>query len=59
MPAGDPNCQNNEKSAECANLGPGVREMTELMKKNDLESFLEAIGLDEEPMGMYYSDGEP
>ena len=33
--------------------------MTEQMKKNDVESFLEAIGLDEEPMGMYYSDGKP
>ena len=33
--------------------------MTELMKKNDVVSFLEAIGLDEEPMGMYYSDREP
>ena len=33
--------------------------MTELMKKNDVVSFLEAIGLDEEPMGMFYSDREP
>jgi len=33
--------------------------MTEQMKKNDVERFLEAIGLDEEPMGMYYSDEEP
>lgn len=33
--------------------------MTELMEKNDVVRFLEAIGLDEEPMGMFYSDREP
>lgn len=33
--------------------------MTEKIRASDVEAFLDALGLDEEPMGMYYSDGEP
>ena len=33
--------------------------MSEKVNTSDVKDFLEALGLDEEPMGMYYSDGEP
>ena len=33
--------------------------MTEKIRASDVEAFLDVLGLDELPMGMYYSDGEP
>ena len=33
--------------------------MTEIVKAQEVAPFLEAIGLDEEPMGMFYTDQEP
>ncbi len=33
--------------------------MAEKVKTSDIEDFLEALGLDEEPMGVYYTDMEP
>ena len=33
--------------------------MTESIKKSEVESFLEALGPDEEPMGMCYTEMEP
>lgn len=33
--------------------------MSEKVNTSDVKDFLEALGLEEEPMGMYYSDGEP
>ena len=33
--------------------------MTEKVNASDVKDFLEALGLDEEPMGMYYTDVEP
>jgi len=33
--------------------------MTEKIRASDVEAFLDILGLDELPMGMYYSDGEP
>ena len=33
--------------------------MAEKVNTSDVKDFLEALGLDEEPMGMYYTDVEP